>query len=87
MSNDVRWSLDLRWQRTDQPVGFHGLKDGVPMRSAANPNMEINWRKFDGNPSLDKVIKDYTKVSSCICTVNTGKKITIHLYLLNLHLA
>jgi len=36
-SQGVRWSLDLRWQRGDEPNGFHGLKDSllmVPANSA-----------------------------------------------------
>ncbi|KAL3873369.1 hypothetical protein ACJMK2_036498 [Sinanodonta woodiana] len=54
MSNDVRWSLDLRWQRPDQPFGFYGLKDGVLMRSSKDPNMKIDWDCFD---AVDRHIK------------------------------
>ncbi len=31
-SSNIRWSLDLRWQRPTEPNGFHGLK--VPAAGA-----------------------------------------------------
>jgi len=34
LSEGVRWSLDLRWQRGGEPNGFHGLKDSVMMKPA-----------------------------------------------------
>ena len=40
--NVTRWSLDLRWQRNDQPVGFHGLKEGVQFRSA-DPGFSVDF--------------------------------------------
>ena len=40
VSNQVRWSLDLRWQRPDQPYGLFGLKDGMPVRSAKDPSVK-----------------------------------------------
>ncbi|ELT94126.1 hypothetical protein CAPTEDRAFT_227964 [Capitella teleta] len=45
-SDRVRWSLDLRWQKSDQPVGFYGMKDGVRMRSSDDPNFKIDWDSF-----------------------------------------
>ena len=45
-SDDVRWSLDLRWQVPDKPNGFYGLKDSVLMRSEADPSLEIDWEEF-----------------------------------------
>jgi len=47
ISKDVRWSLDLRWQRPSDPDGLWGLKKPVVMRSKDNPNMEIDWTEFD----------------------------------------
>ena len=46
VSNDTRWSLDLRWQRADQPIGFYDLKEGVLLRSA-DPNHKIDWKTFN----------------------------------------
>ena len=47
MSDDIRWSLDLRWQRPDKPVGFYDLKDGVLMRTKEKPDMVVDWDSFD----------------------------------------
>ena len=58
MSDDVRWSLDLRWQRADQPVGFYGLKQGVLMRSSAGP-VDIDWSGFN---AVDRHEKQATYV-------------------------
>eukprot|EP00966_Prymnesium_polylepis_P227009 5252593-Prymnesium_polylepis.1 len=33
-SGGIRWSLDLRWQRADEPNGFHGLKESKLMKRA-----------------------------------------------------
>ena len=47
MSKQIRWSLDLRWQRPDEPAGFWGLKDALLMRTAKDPNFKIDWAPFD----------------------------------------
>ncbi len=39
--------MDLRWQRADKPVGFHGLKEGIVMRTSEDSNYVINWKPFD----------------------------------------
>ena len=46
MSNDVRWSVDLRWQSPDAPWGFYNIQEGLLLRSAKNPNLTIDWDKF-----------------------------------------
>ena len=46
-SGDVRWSLDLRWQRADQPVGFYGFKEGIMMRSSTQKELKIDWAGFE----------------------------------------
>lgn len=46
-SNVIRWSLDLRWQRPDKPVGFYDLKGGVLMRTKEQPDLQIDWESFD----------------------------------------
>ncbi|XP_003388892.1 PREDICTED: uncharacterized protein LOC100639747 [Amphimedon queenslandica] len=45
-SENVRWSLDLRWQDPKKSNGFHGLRDCVLMRSVDSPNHVINWEGF-----------------------------------------
>ncbi|XP_074641481.1 uncharacterized protein LOC141899211 [Tubulanus polymorphus] len=47
-SDKIRWSVDLRWQTPLQPYGFHGLKDGLPMRSVSDPTLKIDWDSFFG---------------------------------------
>lgn len=37
MSDEIRWSLDLRWQRWDEPAGFYGLKEVIPMTKSGQP--------------------------------------------------
>ena len=58
VSNVIRWSLDLRWQKPDKSVGFYGLKQGVLMRSEKNSFKEIDWDGFnniDRHAEADKV--------------------------------
>jgi len=47
LSQRVRWSLDFRWQRAGEAVGYYGLKEGVRMRSSTDPNHKIDWETFD----------------------------------------
>ncbi|XP_060071963.1 uncharacterized protein LOC132551834 [Ylistrum balloti] len=47
VSGDIRWSLDLRWQKPDLPFGFYDLKQGVLMRTAKDPNFKMSWDVFD----------------------------------------
>ena len=54
MSKAIRWSLDLRWQRPSEPVGFYGLKEGILMRSSKDPNMKVDWESFDAINRHDK---------------------------------
>ncbi|XP_076463677.1 phytanoyl-CoA dioxygenase domain-containing protein 1-like [Babylonia areolata] len=62
LSDQIRWSLDLRWQRPNLPVGFYDLKEGVLMRTKENPDMKIDWDCFDSvdrhNMALKAVAKD-----------------------------
>ncbi|XP_059145123.1 phytanoyl-CoA dioxygenase domain-containing protein 1-like isoform X2 [Physella acuta] len=53
-SDEIRWSLDLRWQNPEKPVGFYGLKQGVLMRSEKNPVEKIDWDSFN---SVDRHIQ------------------------------
>ncbi len=53
-SDEVRWSLDLRWQRPDKPNGFYSIKDSVLMRSSKDPNHVVDFESFD---KVDRHIK------------------------------
>ncbi|KAL5011309.1 hypothetical protein ScPMuIL_009860 [Solemya velum] len=46
VSNDIRWSIDLRWQSPHENWGFYGIQEGVEMRSSKNPNVIQDWDKF-----------------------------------------
>ena len=64
MSNEIRWSLDLRWQRADAPLGFYGLKDGVRLRSS-DPNFtSIDWEKFNAKDRNVEQLKHLDIVST-----------------------
>jgi hypothetical protein len=54
MSDKIRWSLDLRWQRPDKSVGFYDLKQGVLMRTKDDPNLQIDWDSFD---NVDRAVE------------------------------
>ncbi|CAL5220437.1 g2452 [Coccomyxa viridis] len=43
MSGQIRWSLDLRWQRPNEPNGFYGLKDCITMAKADDPAFQVDW--------------------------------------------
>lgn len=47
-SDVIRWSLDLRWQHPDADNGFYGLKENVLMRTAADPELVIDWTDMAG---------------------------------------
>lgn len=42
LSETIRWSIDLRWQRPGEPSGFEGIKDCILMRSA-QPGFRFDW--------------------------------------------
>ena len=47
VSNGIRWSLDLRWQNDGAPGCLWGMKDGVTMRRACDPNYQMDWTHTD----------------------------------------
>ena len=46
ISDKVRWSLDLQWQKPGLPSGFEGIKDCVVMRLSNNPDRTIDWSEM-----------------------------------------
>lgn len=46
LSDNIRWSVDLRWQRPDEVSGFEGVKDPILMRSAQQPGYQLDWREW-----------------------------------------
>ncbi|XP_046567729.1 probable alpha-ketoglutarate-dependent hypophosphite dioxygenase isoform X2 [Haliotis rubra] len=63
LSQDIRWSLDLRWQRPDKPVGFYGIKDSILMRSSADSDHVINWDPFDEVDRHEKAKAEAPKIN------------------------
>ncbi|XP_071079579.1 phytanoyl-CoA dioxygenase domain-containing protein 1-like [Haliotis cracherodii] len=47
VSNEIRWSMDLRWQDPAKPYGFYGLKEGILMRDPSKPDHKIDWSPFE----------------------------------------
>ncbi|XP_052220569.1 probable alpha-ketoglutarate-dependent hypophosphite dioxygenase [Dreissena polymorpha] len=45
-SNDVRWSIDLRWQSPHENYGFYGIAEGILFRSSEQERVEPDWEKF-----------------------------------------
>ncbi len=43
LSDKIRWSVDLRWQRPSEPSGFETVKECILMRTAKEPNFRIDW--------------------------------------------
>ncbi|XP_069117184.1 phytanoyl-CoA dioxygenase domain-containing protein 1 homolog isoform X1 [Argopecten irradians] len=54
LSKQIRWSLDLRWQKPSLPFGFYNMKEGVLMRTSNDPNYEVKWDLFEGVDRHDK---------------------------------
>ena len=63
LSERVRWSVDLRWQRPDEATGWEGYLDLLEMRRGDDPAFRPDWegffaqraRAFEGfrNPGAD----------------------------------
>eukprot|EP00058_Branchiostoma_floridae_P017594 XP_002603083.1 hypothetical protein BRAFLDRAFT_63284 [Branchiostoma floridae] len=45
-SDEIRWSLDLRWQDPAKPSGFWGDREHVLMRTAEDPGYKPVWDGF-----------------------------------------
>ncbi|XP_014791187.1 uncharacterized protein LOC106884357 isoform X1 [Octopus bimaculoides] len=61
ISNDVRWSVDLRWQSPKEKWGFYNLQEGILMRSEKQPNLEPDWEKFLSTDRKTEWQKRYSK--------------------------
>ncbi|ESO90037.1 hypothetical protein LOTGIDRAFT_233877 [Lottia gigantea] len=47
LSNDIRWSVDLRWQNPNYPAGFYGIKESLLLRSPKYPNLKVDWDSWN----------------------------------------
>lgn len=64
-SDQVRWSVDLRFKKTGLPNGMFGLKPDVEMRSSKNPKLKIDWETFD---SIDRTVVQTKSVQDLVKT-------------------
>ncbi|WAR18383.1 hypothetical protein MAR_000221 [Mya arenaria] len=65
VSSQIRWSLDLRWQDPALPNGFYNMKECVLMRTADNPDLQVDWDKFEGidrHPLQKEAVADMNDV-------------------------
>jgi hypothetical protein len=49
-SDMIRWSVDLRWQRSNELSGFEGIKDVLPLRDANGvelPDFWASWKDWE----------------------------------------
>ena len=46
VSNDVRWSIDLRWQSPHENWGFYDIAEGILFRTARDGDVTPDWDKF-----------------------------------------
>ena len=53
-SKNIRWSVDLRYQRPGEPTGMSVVTPSMVMRSK-NPSSLINWEQFIGENRADRV--------------------------------
>ncbi|RUS87419.1 hypothetical protein EGW08_004794 [Elysia chlorotica] len=64
VSNQVRWSVDLRWQSPHHNYGFYDIQDGVIFRSRDQPNLVPDWEKFFSVDRKEVWRKQYAKAVS-----------------------
>lgn len=43
LSDRIRWSVDLRWQRPGERHGMEGIKEPILMRTAKDPSYTVDW--------------------------------------------
>ena len=70
LSKDIRWSLDLRWQKTGTPISFYGLKEGVEMREKDGSSVPVDWDKFNAVDRTSQMQRNLgLEVLSCFVLV------------------
>lgn len=60
-SNQIRWSVDLRWQRPNEVSGFEGVKDPILMRTAQNPAYQLDWSEWAQQNRVKAAMDDQEK--------------------------
>lgn len=57
LSDKIRWSIDLRWQRPGEPSGFEGIKECIRMRSA-DPDFRFDWGDWRAQNRIEDALLD-----------------------------
>jgi hypothetical protein len=68
LSDNIRWSFDLRWLRPDEPNGFYGLKPSLLMRTAQNPAHRPDWDGWNAvsrDQAQTKAVEQMTQSEAC----------------------
>jgi ectoine hydroxylase-related dioxygenase (phytanoyl-CoA dioxygenase family) len=58
-SDKIRWSVDLRWQRPDQPSGFDAIKPPILMRTS-DPAFRPDWDVWANHNRVTAAMSDTT---------------------------
>ncbi|GFO25971.1 phytanoyl-coa dioxygenase 1-like [Plakobranchus ocellatus] len=45
-TNQIRWSLDLRYQKPGLPEGLYGELPTIALRDPATPNLKVDWSPY-----------------------------------------
>ena len=61
-SDDIRWSLDLRWQSPRHHWGYYGIVDGILLRTEDGPLKQPDWQTFLTVNRRVRWLKDYAKL-------------------------
>ena len=59
LSDDIRWSVDLRWQRPDEVSGFEGIKDPILLRTAKTPGYQLDWKSWAVQNRIAAAMEDH----------------------------
>lgn len=70
LSDTIRWSIDLRWQRPGEVSGFEGIKDVIPMRSA-DPEFTFDWGDWRNQNRIEDALLDTDKQKAAVDPFNT----------------
>jgi len=62
-SDKIRWSLDLRWQRSNDMTGFEHTKAALPMVSPKDPLFKFDWKSWSSAKTTKREIGDKVNVS------------------------
>ncbi|GFN79695.1 phytanoyl-coa dioxygenase 1-like [Plakobranchus ocellatus] len=64
LSDEIRWSVDLRWQSPRFNYGFYDIQEGILFRSPNQPNLVPDWDKFFSVDRKEVWRKKYAKALS-----------------------